>query len=240
MIIPFVSGLFITARIKVLLIFGQSNAEGTVAEALYSKFYSPNPNAYIMGWHPSQNISSFEVLDFEEGNALGATNGIECYVAYYYKEPIYIIKVVKGGTSLAVDWASGTSLRNNLITKINEAKALLGDVAIDWISYWNQGEDDTTNSTWANDYDTNYISMMEDVKTQTGIEFKHLIAELSTKSGFYINNTANADVLRQKQLDIVDHYKGRLIPSHGFGFHDGAHYDQIGQNIMAKRVVKYL
>ncbi len=108
-----------------LIIAGQSGArgkpEGTGPPEQYKQ---PNPNAQITGSAQSSIfVPTFEVMDFDTGNFLGNPFGIEASVAFNYApSKLRIVKVSHGSTNLAVNWASGSVLRNLLIDSINYAK----------------------------------------------------------------------------------------------------------------------
>lgn len=228
----------------VLVIAGQSNAEGsTGGVSVVPPYEIVNPLVKIKGFRgggSSQDIDTFEVLN-TNSNTLGNKNGAEGYLPYYGTKEIFVVKVVKGSTSLAVDWASGSQLRNKLIEHVNEAKTQLLGRRLRFVVYWNQGENEVASTTNCNNYFINYKGMWDEVMAETGvIPNLHLLAKPKPGSNIYSANPENTTILETKQIEIVDYYGGDRLETTGFGTVDGVHYNQDGQRIMCERILPYL
>lgn len=242
------------SKVAVFLIFGQSNAPGNPGEEEpENKYRSPNPNAFIMGNYygtVDNAIDNFTLLDYDAGsagnpyntNTLGKPHGVELYLAYYYQKPIYFIKVGEGGTSLAVDWATSSVLREKVIQRVNEAKAYFAanSIEVDWKSLWNHWEEAATSLTWSTDYFDNYVDMMTEIESRTSIDFKQMMTAVLTQSSAYTSEITNGDLIIQAQIDAMNHYNGILIPTIGIELHDTVHYKQLGYNLLAQNIFPFI
>ena len=233
----------ISEKVPVLLINGQSNATGLTEKIPDPQYFRPSVNCKIKGFKGAGDIREyieFDTLFYPTGNAIGKTNSIEIYVAYMYAKPLYIVKVVKGGTSLALNWRPTSGIRAKVIKHVNEAVEQLEGKELQWFNYWNQWEYDSRDLVESQNYEANLINLFDDYTSSTGVEFKHLIAQVNKNSGFYKNNVFNSELIIQAQINVAAHYGGLVVSTEGVGFHDGVHYTQKGQELMASRVLKIM
>lgn len=231
----------ITTKIPAILIGGQSNADGTTEVPPPKEIFIPSKKCQIKGKKAAGDIrefTTFSKLNYYTGNALGTTNGIELYLAKNYQKPLYIVKVVRGGSALALSWAPGAGMRTATITHLQDAITQINNDNVIWFNYWNQWEDDSLNAQYSADYYNNLINYFDDLETSTGIDFIHMVSAVNTNSNYYIANPANGDLIIQAQIDAMNHYGGSIIPTQDLQFHDGKHYTQDGQRILAERVLK--
>jgi hypothetical protein len=207
---------------------GQSNQVGTNNGAPSDpNLLIPSLNSFI--W----NNSTFEVLEYGVNNK-GASggHGMELNLAFASPRPNYQVKVALGGTSLIDDWYDGSALRNQLISEINAARAVLGDDYEIWFQ-WNQWNGDVVGNQVGLYYDA-LVSFIQDLQAKT-ITFRHITivkADLATPyddvitqdmidvQEMYVANTHNADILSTDDLSFIG---------------DGIHLDSDSQNTVAER-----
>ncbi len=151
---------------KVLIIkAGQSNTLGvTQGVPPPIEYRSPNPNCKIMGAMGDGNpaggwlseTSTFDLYDYDAGNSFGMLHGSEPSISKDFgSDNIWILKVSEGDSTLHVDWAEGSKLRDKLIEKINLAYSL---ESFDMVFFsWNQWESDTAAGVFYSNYDSNFI-----------------------------------------------------------------------------------
>jgi hypothetical protein len=154
----------------------------------------------------------------------------------------YILKYARGSTSLAVSWASGSTDRNNLKAYMEDAiqAAQTEGKNLNLKGFiWMQGEEDATNLTWANDYQTNLTALFVDLRNhwanlvstyslKTPENFKVIIGRINgasdpsevyrttvrTAQANYCNTAANWAV---------------LIDTDSYPLKDAVHYSATGQ-----------
>jgi Ca2+-binding RTX toxin-like protein len=87
--------------------------------------------------------------------------------ATYPNEPLYIVKSVHGGTSIAADWTPARSdgLFASTSSLINAASAALGGRRPEHLM-WGQGEGDAEKEEWANAYQQNLTAFLGAVRSQ--------------------------------------------------------------------------
>jgi hypothetical protein len=224
----------------------QSNGVGnTGGEAPPFQYHSPNLNAKIMGaqgdpsggWlNESFTFVTFDYNAFPTttfGNLHGAEPGI---AKGFGTSPIWMLKVVEGSSSLAVEWQTGLKLREKAIEKINLALSL--EKFDNIILYWNQHESDMVSNRWIN-YTPNFKNLLAEVETRIGRPFdKILVAKVNPE--MVVNDPSletGYDVVELAQQDLVTFYNGRykllsfddLVP-----FHDNLHYTSDSQIIIGE------
>lgn len=149
--------------VVIFVIAGQSNASGTATgypqrQALMDPqgiiYNSSSPHATIFV-PPSSGLNRLCALSNTEGALNNRSHGIELNLAYQYQQyfgkPCIILKETAGATNLSSDWASGSTLRNRLISRANTLTTLLTSRGISWSYggfYWNQWEGDINNASY--------------------------------------------------------------------------------------------
>ena len=124
-------------------------------------------------------------------------------------KPVYIVKVVQGGTSLGGDWVQGGVLRNKLIEYINKANAEVENPKFSF--YWNQWESDSPNTNFSDDYEANYQEFISDVLFNTGINFdKHIIQKANPNSRFSTDYPVNYQTILTAQTNNAAFYNAVL------------------------------
>lgn len=149
--------------VVIFIIAGQSNASGTATgfpqrAALMDPqgiiYNSSSPHATIFV-PPSSGLNRLCALSNTEGALNNRAHGIELNLAYQYQQyfgkPCIILKETAGATSINVEWISGGTLRNRLISRANTLTTLLTSRGISWSYggvYWNQWEGDVNNASY--------------------------------------------------------------------------------------------
>lgn len=229
------------------IIAGQSNAKGNTGGVQPNPPYiSPNPNAYMVGDSGGNLIvPTFEPLVYNTtpslNNSLGGEHGSELRLAYRYgNQQVYFVKVTLGGTNLEVDWASGSTLRNTLISNINYAKTFAqnNNIIPVWKIYWNQWENDAVTAGYADLYQTNYENFINDVLNTTGIELSaHYIFQCNTESVFYYNNVVDGNKIITAKINNASTFNAKLVYGEGLPFHDDdKHYTSESYHKIADRI----
>lgn len=104
--------------------------------------------------------------------------GLRAQTEYFEvgRSEVYIIKVSKGGTSLAVDWLANNSTlwTAGFAGHVKPAlQNLVDDPTIGLICihgfFWDQGEADSNNQTYANAYQTNLTDFVNAVRNEIGL-----------------------------------------------------------------------
>lgn len=242
-ILASLAALQIPESVDVHIIAGQSNAQGPETGAP-SDSSLINPNGFILGKEFLTNVevNTFEKIKYPVNNLTLQTSvghGIELWLAKTYydnnQKACIIIKVVKGGTSLYVDWATGGELRNALISYINLAETLLAGHTITWKGfYWNQGEGDASNLTYANAYKTNFEGLIAEVKANTPIDDTTKIVtcrpHINGSDGVYLGTVRTAI-----ETASIPNYSWFNVDDQTLVQPNDIHLDSDGQNVAAER-----
>tara|TARA_R110002051_G_scaffold321723_2_gene410194 strand:+ start:196 stop:918 length:723 start_codon:yes stop_codon:yes gene_type:complete len=226
--------------IDVYVVGGQSNAMGNSGGVEPSGVYrQPNPNAYMVGREDFYDVEvdSFTLMDYDANpdSFVGHLFGAEPQIALNYGiNPVYFVKVTRGGSNLYDDWSSGSFLRNKMIETINYAKSHFkeNNIKVRYIWYWNQWE--ASGGANVIDYKRDYDGLIAEILDSTGIDFsEHLIFKVNPNSSSY---GATDRVTLQAQFQSIVDYKGKLIIGDDLGFHDGIHYLPDAYNEIGSRI----
>lgn len=215
-----------------LFLWGQSNQEVLNVGSPVAELQGEITGSYMF------TGSSFDTLEYGVNtNGTGVSNvnnhSIELRLAKTLSKPNYWGKFVKGGTSLEVDWASGTQLRTDLITSINAALALQ-DRRI-WF-FTNQWESDIPYS--ANYYD-NLSEFLASVQSGTK-SFERIIMTRASLDSNRLDPETQVIIDAQEQY-ASENSKVTLVNSDGLVYQgDNLHWSQGAVEVMAQRNLNVL
>lgn len=109
--------------------------------------------------------------------------------------PVYIVKESINGQNLAVQWSPGTTgdKFDRFDAKVDRARALVTDGFGEEVLFWNQGEADATNDTWAAAYGTNWTAWLSAFRSRvsaTALVVAERIRPLGYATGSSVTATA--------------------------------------------------
>lgn len=238
----------VPAEVDIFIIAGQSNAAGTgtgypTRQALLSPggiIFSGSSHATVFPIDPPNTLCLLCALLTTEGALNNRGHGIELNLCYQYRnafgKPCIVMKETAGSTSLAVDWAEDSDLRDSLIDRANALMTLLtgmGKTATIKGFYWNQWEGDADTTA----YKTNLENFIADLRANiTGMNDQTFIAACrpsvkNTTSGSQVNRRAsieNADITNYGWLDQDDLFYVQPAAT-------PIHCDSWSQNLLAER-----
>jgi hypothetical protein len=181
------------------------------------------------------------------GNTFGPELIFSREYAHKTTSPFTVVKVVEGGTTLAVDWISPSAsnghpgpMYKQLAARIaslkSNPKSIHADCATGTCAFkafvWFQGENDSMDENYANAYANNLKHFIQDVRTLLGDpNFPVVIVQI----GFWPTTLAYGSTVIQAQADFVKNTPHTTLVttmdlSHYF------HFDPAAQMIIGKRV----
>lgn len=208
--------------VRVFLVAGQSNAEGSDTHASEIDSFPPfvgagapqsdaiiwyrvgGPGGYASGgWIPMQPATQTQNL--------GPELTFSKKVTQETGAPVAIIKSTSGGTTLAVDWdpgnPSGQQLYDRTLTLVQKALADLTSQGIAWQLegvLWQQGENDMLNGTYVTQYGARLTALMAKLRTDLNQPLlKWYIGGTSFKCIWGLDYAGNMRELLAQQLGAI-------------------------------------
>ncbi len=169
----------------VWIILGQSNASGRADLSDAPIGTNPGPisgvNIFkrstlttgVGAWKPLTVSNNQYDLRGQFGSELQM---MKMAAAKYYSSgdsSVHLIKIAKGGTSLAVDWADGSAIRNSVIN--DHLLPALSDLSnnFDVVKvhgvYWDQGEADAETLSYSQNYQANLSDFIAAIRSAVGV-----------------------------------------------------------------------
>jgi len=208
--------------LRVFLVAGQSNAEGSDTNAAEVDAYPPfvgaaAPQADVLFWYENGRVPSFTSGDWIalqpelQRQILGPELTFARKVKQSIADPIAIIKSTQGGTNLAVDWdpgnTDGAQMYERTMTLVQTALASLTDQGIAWTFeavLWQQGENDMLNSTHVAEYGARLAALIDRLRTDLGLPtLPWFVGATSDKCIWGMDFRDNMQVLRSEQLMVT-------------------------------------
>jgi len=204
------------ATVDVFFLAGQSNASGRATSGYtYDSRDDQVAYHYQTDGGGSFNSDGFTTLSPMTSGYYGSEIAMGRQLVSAGYNPA-IIKVSKGGQSLAVGshWNPSSTSSSSMwgIWKSEVSTALSqivanGDTPVLRAFFWNQGETDADNETYANAYETNFTQLVADVYSELssyGSADMQFVTAL-THSTFGINTPLDyADTVRDAQQDTMN------------------------------------
>lgn len=223
--------------VRVLLLTGQSNAEGAALNSsANASELTPTSNVKI--WN--KNTSTFEDLDIGTNNlaASSASHGMELGISVNfvsetnYDTPLYIIKYADSGTAMSKHLSGGVVYEefwNNYVKQginnlINSGKRPFIYMA------FSQGEADSNSQNTTDDYSNKFAEWLLLWRGNLGGKLPFNIVEIveSDSLDIQINDVFNSH--------SSDSYIN-IIETSGYTTVDGLHYDYDSQKLIANQVL---
>ena len=170
--------------------------QSTVDENNNNALIAGNWSGMVAGTNTSENSNKF-------GPEVGFVDNIEGY-----ENPIAIMKFAKGNTNLGEDWNLNFN-DNYMLTAFKQALTdAFNKLTNDGYTYrirgmvWFQGEDDSSDVNFANNYQSNFNDFFSDIKSYLNIsELPLIICKVDYTSG---NETTYLDEIREYHQKISD------------------------------------
>lgn len=219
--------------------------EGTVSPGLLT--------AYDAVWC-GRNDDPVAPLQANCGNPFGPELTLGHYLGTTSHTPTSLIKVVKGGSTLLIDWLSPSSAETgdgvvgswytalqSRIGSLDSGPASVNPACVEascrWGAFiWFQGENDSFDEPNAVAYEQNLTNLIADVRSEVGApELPVIIVEI----GAWAESMAyGADVLAaQRAVASDDSYAEVVVTNDLSGFY---HYDPAAQLIIGERIARVL
>lgn len=245
-------------RVKIYLLFGQSNATGQGDAAdLPVALQGPQPGTFIQSGPGSVRPPCFQVQEagFNTANVQGNGNhGLETTLsselkAKYGGEDIYCIKIGAGGTAavrdpIKEDWSTNSNelLDNGDFSLADDVlpaamQCLCDDgIAPEWIgAIWVQGERDRSIGTSAADYQENERLLVSWVRKKLGVARLPFVSFLLPD--FAVNNAA-VNEAKVNNAAVIPSYIALAGGTSHVG--DSIHYDSVALQDMGIRAATVL
>lgn len=192
----------------VVIIFGQSNADGTAQreELLGTKYENIHLDDSIKVWNTRWENIDYSNNVYNQSFDFGLEVSLSQELKERTKREVKIIKLAVGGSCLfnnqiIPNWnVKGFDLLYDFTYKVNTALYSLNKYEIYKTIYY-QGETDTYNKEWANSYEYNLYEMIDFVKSNTPIKEIQIVRiqdEYKNKVGY---NTVRSV---QEGFDYID------------------------------------
>mgnify|MGYP001598118179 FL=1 len=179
-------------EVDVFIVMGQSNGDGKAdyanlsteikdiprSDILIHSASLENDGSYIPGsWQVIDPGVNTSVQGGKFGPELGMADTINGYVNNPtedpdFNKPVYILKFTKGGMSLAVEWdsehADNIAYQGMIKTFDDGRSQIVDDGHIYNIRgvIWYQGESDAITQTYAESYQSNFVSLINDIRVK--------------------------------------------------------------------------
>lgn len=233
---------------NVWIMAGQSNAAGRVPIAQAPA--STNPVAGVNTWKRTTYTSgagawaalSHSNNQYDLQSKFGSELQLMKNAVAEYSN-VHLIKLAKGATSLAVDWAAASALRVSLIT--DHINAALTDLVANYDIvkihgfYWDQGEQDGILEANSLAYESNLNSFIAAIRAATvaNLPFvaRRMYAGISGTGGNYIDN-----VIAAQDAVVAADANAHLTNEAWSDIGDGIHLDATAQNNQANVVYALL
>ncbi|MDF1799687.1 MAG: sialate O-acetylesterase [Planctomycetota bacterium] len=208
--------------VRVFLVAGQSNAEGSDSHASEIDSFPPfvgagapqadamiwyehdGPGGYTSGgWIPMQPATQTNILGPELTFAKKVTQETGARVA--------IVKSTSGGTTLAVDWdpgnTSGQQMYARTLMLLQKSLADLTSQGIPWQLegvLWQQGENDMLDPVYVTQYGARLTALMQKLRTDLSLPgLRWYIGGTSFKCIWGLDYAGNMRTLRAQQLGAI-------------------------------------
>ena len=239
------------SRIRVVLISGQSNADGRAAvsglpiqlqspQSDVDFFYKTEGNPPVLTTlRPGLTETSQFGPEILLGRRFADLHAAEAGTR------VAIIKYANGGTNLQVEWKGGgdatttgdgpeyLAFQQTVVAGLAALAAAHPSAAIELESMvWMQGESDTNSLAYANAYQANLTDFIADVRATFGSGLPFVIGRLS--SGQTANGAAGMAIVRTAQNAVAasDPLTG-IVNTDGFALKgDNLHFDADGQQAL--------
>lgn len=231
------SGAHTIAEVFLIVICGQSNAEGVGAQV---------PGVTVPGvyqYRAYENIVAVSPPDFSIPLRTMPSNGYN-YGTHYTlaraliaKRRIAVLKYAASGTSV-IQWQRGTALGEGLRVAVADAKVRLASEfpgsTIRTVMVWIQGESDSLSAPFADAYQAREAQLFDGWRVDLG---NPLIFDLGLHSGLVgcpLSATVNAAKVAVQALDPSRRiYDDPSVSAPGATFLDSLHYNQGGYDAIA-------
>lgn len=232
--------------IDCIILAGQSNAEGRADTANVPAQYEdriliehPVNKIYYSDlaanqWQPMNPPVTNKQGGSSPGDDFGAFVSLADTVNRYTANPLWVLTVTEGNTSLAVDgtkndWnVSSAELYLDLKNKVTNSRlsAINSRVILRYKAFvWMQGEADTADSTWAANYETNLTTLINTFRSETGLDIPWVIVRTKGADG-----SDPTGVVRAAQVSVAGTLTDvEWISSDSYTLKDSVHYDAASQ-----------
>lgn len=236
------------SRLRVLLIAGQSNADGrAVVSGLPTSLQSPQANVDFY-FKTEGNAAALTTL--RPGLTETSQFGPEILLGRRFADlhsgeagtRVAIIKYANGGTNLYSHWKAGgdatttgdgaeyVTFQQTVISGLAALVAAHPSATIELESMvWMQGESDTNSLTYANAYQVNLANLIADVRATFAANLPFIIGRLS--DGQTANDATGMDIIQAAQDAVADSDPlTEIVNTNGFALKsDHLHFDANGQ-----------
>ena len=246
----------VSKKLKVYISSGQSNAVGcSMASGLPDKYKGFNKNVIIIvrgecrlvdyGWAYLRDGLGSGFGDRDGKGTFGPELLFGCDMAP--TDPTQVMAIVKiswGGTNLRVQWrppsAGGTTgdLYTNWVKFYHEALSKLDPAFEPEIAgmIWMQGESDTGDPAFANEYESNLTNFIKDIRAE--VKKPNMPFVLATISKFDAWK-AYGDVVRAAEAKVAETVPHcATFPTDDYGQCDPWHYDTPGMVSLGQRFAR--
>lgn len=227
---------------KVLVIFGQSNADGLPDVKDFSEEMQHHKFTRTVRWYPE-----YGWVPLSDKRVLNYGYGPEYPYAYAFEldpqrlnQRLYIIKSAVGGTALALG-SSWDPQANRLFTQLMRdhylpaIRSFRSNFAIEGI-LWLQGESDADAQEKADAYYPALKSLFFNLHSQGFYDNRTIIGRIRTR-----DSSAFVPAVQQAQVRFADELKGAIwLDTDNLPLRDHVHFDGSAHTEIAKRMAKIL
>lgn len=218
---------------KVYILAGQSNMVGVASSSnLPQHLAKPRGDVLIFESAKDNLLKARRWVVLTPGGVFGPEVSFGRRMADHHGQPVGVIKVAKGGTSLAKDWSPDRRgyLYDLLIETVREATKT-GRFEIEAV-VWMQGERDALDATTAGLYAQNFARFIRRIRSDLGqpdLPFVFGRVNPGTKWHQFVDQVRQA----QQELDVPH---TAMVDCDDLGKHrDRLHYDAAGQVELGQR-----
>lgn len=236
--------------IRVHLLAGQSNMSGRVdTDYAPSGLDTQIPYYYVSdgpAWNPESSGGQFVDLAPLNSGYYGPEIAFGRAMALLSGEPVALVKISRGDTSLAVDWNSradeGADMWNLWVAETTKALTELERqgfrIELESI-LWLQGESDAIDEATANRYEFHLSNLVADMMAHLGAAYDVSNTQFVTVSPGPIdpNMYPHAEIVRLAQQRVMESLSnGHLVSTTDLTLRDMVHFDPASNHTLGLRL----
>ncbi|MEZ8655677.1 sialate O-acetylesterase [Vibrio splendidus] len=234
------------AEYDLFVIYGQSNAVGFADNSIGRQELPSHCEFWTRRVPPAKwNDIVYDMEYVQPGGVVSSGHAWVEFAREYTKRTgrgVLYVPAAFGGKTIS-ELSKGSSYYTNLLAAISEVDADSTHTISRKILLWCQGESDMTAGTTRDQYQTQFITLWNDLKSEAGLEFCYMSRvgnpQDRAEPSRYAVQVAQ-DYICDNVLDVAMAFDAAgAFTSSNYMLQDGVHYSQKGYNLMGYQMGKF-
>jgi hypothetical protein len=228
--------------------WGQSNMEGNalLSNIPENRQYIRDTTEFKLIQKYNRGVSTYKID--ASGQHAGDFDPLASFADTVFKttlDTVFMLKTASGNTSLAVNWAPGTGVQwNQMINAYHYYREWYlikqNKIVIPIAFVCMQGENDATNETWANDYQTNFENFIDTIRAISRVpDLPFIVGEVNgiddpsmtyrniVRAAQYAVCVTEIDLSGNASTTAGTRTNTYLVDTDFYTFNDVVHYDAV-------------